>query len=110
MKINLGIAKAVVGLMAIGFASQSLAQRGDRCRDSRTTPLCKVWRGDNSTTRAVDAWTDCGRGYPGDRCYYIDTPGFRQLRVDMEFVCRNGQWQWVDNGYSWCELERRRRR
>lgn len=82
---------------------------GYGCGDHAVQLLCKV-RGDGiSGNRYVTAYTNCsyyGIQPEGSYCTSVETPGFYQVKMRLEFQCINGQWVWSIGNGGFCELSR----
>lgn len=82
---------------------------GYGCGDQRVELLCQV-RGDGiSGNRYVTAYTNCsryGNEPEGSYCFSVETPGFYQRDMRVEFQCQNGHWVWTLGSHGNCQLTR----
>lgn len=70
------------------------------CYDQRVDLLCKV----DGRLRHLAAYTDCGRTRFGSYCNYVQTPGYYQIKMNLEFRCERDGMIWSLGEHGWCEV------
>lgn len=80
-------------------------RRFRRCYDEDVVLYCRV----DGYLEDFLAYTDCPPTRNGGSCYRVATPGYRQVKMRVKFICRNGRWVWALGRDGWCELRSYRR-
>jgi len=72
----------------------------NRCNDQAVNLLCKI----NGRHRWVTGYTNCGRVRDGSYCRDVYVPGFRAIKMIVEYRCESGYLRWTLGEHGACKL------